>query len=206
MLYCLVIAHYKENLDWLRHIPSKYIHVFTKGGRELVKPYKVTYLPNVGRESHTYLRYIIDSYSELPEIIVFSQGKDDHLSIDKIKQGINTLRDFPERKIIGSISNRKVENLHLTDEFRINTYNQISLHPAELNFCEWFLANIEPTFDFSKEMSVFFGASFVIRREMIQLRSKEFYEKLSRQLEVSDSPEVGHYFERSWFYIFNCHR
>jgi len=55
-------------------------------------------------------------------------------------------------------------------------------------------------------MSVFFGASFVIRREMIQLRSKEFYEKLSKQLEVSDSPEVGHYFERSWFYIFNCHR
>jgi hypothetical protein len=206
MLYCVVIAHYKENLDWLKQIPSKYIRVYSKGGRELVKPYKITYLPNVGRESHTYLRYIIDSYSELPEIIVFSQGKDDHLPIDKIKQGINILRDFPERKILGTLSKEKVTNLHLTDDFRVKTYNTRTLYPAEVNFCEWFLANIDPTFDFSNEMSVFFGASFAVRREMIQRRPKEFYEKLSKQLEVSDSPEVGHYFERSWFYIFNCHR
>lgn len=206
MLFTVVVSHYKENLDWLKTVNSKYIHLYSKGGQQLHKPYKVTYLPNVGRESHTYLRYIIDYYSTLPQIIVFTQGKDDHLSSKKIDEGIRILRDSPETKIFGNIAVKSLHELHLSDEFRLESYKGVTLIPATMNFCDWFLKYVDPTFNFNNKLSLFYGACFTVRKEQVLRRSKSYYEELMQQTEVGDSTEVSHFFERSWYYIFNCHK
>lgn len=67
-----VVARYNEDLAWIKHLPINAV-VYNKGGA--VQPgCKVIQRPNHGRETESYLRYIIDNYHNLPERIVFVQG------------------------------------------------------------------------------------------------------------------------------------
>lgn len=70
----VVVARYNENLDWLKTVPWDYI-VFNKGEDNLPKWIKNEIkLPNIGREAHTYLTYILKNYDNLPEYTIFLQG------------------------------------------------------------------------------------------------------------------------------------
>ncbi len=72
----IVVARYNEDISWLNPVQQHCI-VYNKG-----KPLNISnekFLPNVGRESETYLRYIIDNYDNLPEVVVFTQADiEDH--------------------------------------------------------------------------------------------------------------------------------
>ena len=78
----LVISRFKENIDWstrytgLRTVYNKGAPVSAVTRRRLFADYGEVYadLPNVGREAHTYLTYIIDHYDSLPGYVGFSQG------------------------------------------------------------------------------------------------------------------------------------
>jgi len=76
--YEFVIAHYDEKLDWLAPI-ANHTHVYHKGTDlrppPTLKLYAWEKLPNVGRESHSYLYHIINNYETLPEYTVFLQGE-----------------------------------------------------------------------------------------------------------------------------------
>lgn len=69
----LVIARYNENLDWLEDVPKNIrITIYNKGKDDI--PYPYISLPNVGRESHTYLYHIIQNYDNLADKTIFCQG------------------------------------------------------------------------------------------------------------------------------------
>merc|ERR1719421_935351 len=72
----VVVAHYNEDLSWLSRIPKDVrIHVYTKGTQtEKVASLASVTLPNVGRESHTYLHHIVDNYENLAPWTVFTQA------------------------------------------------------------------------------------------------------------------------------------
>lgn len=65
----LVIALYNEDLSWLNQLDFTYT-IYNKGNIEIPS----IYLPNIGRESDTFLNYIITNYNNLPETIAFLQG------------------------------------------------------------------------------------------------------------------------------------
>ena len=46
----------------------------------------------------------------------------------------------------------------------------------------------------------------VISKEHIRSRPKSYYEKIIKYCNYHLNPIEGHYFERSWAYIFNTHR
>ena len=78
--YEFVIAHYNENLDWIKPIAS-HSHVYHKGNDRQPLPLKLLSwkrLPNVGRESHTYLHHIINHCDSLPDVTVFLQADNGH--------------------------------------------------------------------------------------------------------------------------------
>jgi hypothetical protein len=53
-------------------------------------------------------------------------------------------------------------------------------------------------------ITIYWGAIFSIRKEYIRSRPLEYYKKLISQTQLDIlEPESGHFFERSWFYIFN---
>jgi hypothetical protein len=76
----IVVARYKENLDWLKKIKKSKdikITIYNKGpddienipsGTSIIK------LSNIGRESHTYLYHIINNYDNLADQTIFCQG------------------------------------------------------------------------------------------------------------------------------------
>jgi hypothetical protein len=73
----MVIARYNERIDWINKIKNKDIHIllYNKGNPvPLSKKYETILLPNVGRESHTYLTHIINHYDHLADTTIFTQG------------------------------------------------------------------------------------------------------------------------------------
>jgi hypothetical protein len=70
----LVISRYLENVRWIGVVPSQYhVFLYDKGyGTTGIK------LPNIGRESHTYLYHIVHRYNQLADYTVFAQGDPFH--------------------------------------------------------------------------------------------------------------------------------
>lgn len=94
MEYHLAIALHTEPLEWILKVPDHWtIFLYAKDRdylsgrtymgwkhhsqlrREIMKRCRVTYLPNVGRESHTFFYHIATNYNHLGDITVFTQGR-----------------------------------------------------------------------------------------------------------------------------------
>jgi hypothetical protein len=79
---CIVIARYNENLNWIKLIKNKNIKIiiYNKGLDDIhirgitTKNIEIIKLPNIGRESHTYLYHIINNYNTLNDTTIFCQG------------------------------------------------------------------------------------------------------------------------------------
>ncbi len=70
----LVVAHYHEDLRWLRRVPAVFQKtIYSKAEPPPLQPHLP--LPNVGREAHTYLHHIVSRYDSLADYTVFCQGK-----------------------------------------------------------------------------------------------------------------------------------
>lgn len=68
----LILARYNEDISWIDKVDVEKITIYNKGENNL--KYKCIKLPNIGRESHTYLYHIIENYDNLTELTIFSQG------------------------------------------------------------------------------------------------------------------------------------
>jgi hypothetical protein len=86
----LVIARYNEDILWLNKVKNKIITVYNKGEDNINKKFKAIPLPNIGRESHTYLTHIINNYDNLADLTIFSQGDPFFHSPDFLKLIKNT--------------------------------------------------------------------------------------------------------------------
>lgn len=68
----LVIARYREPLDWLRRVPPGWrITIYNKGDPF---PLPSIPLPNLGREAHAYLYHLVTRRDSLARQTVFVQG------------------------------------------------------------------------------------------------------------------------------------
>lgn len=202
--YHIVVARYKEDpWVWLSK-DDPYVKVYNKGGEPMDRETTMKSLDNIGRESHTYLTYIVENYDSLPDVVFFTQGSPDHT-------GGHPIEYFT--KIKGKCSgNHHVtrgpyytfdKDGHLRDQVHYGS----DLYPCELNFYDWFSRYISSEVDPRGEITWYMGATFSVKSERIRTRSKEYYENLLDQFPKGHSnPEVGHFFERSWYYMFNCQK
>jgi hypothetical protein len=165
-------------------------------------------LKNVGRESHTYLYYIINNYDNLPKIVIFLPGSTDmQHKHEKATKLLNEIRNHKNTVFIGNKFENVKENLY---DFKVDNYSSSHSGNNKLNnsqvieesnirpFGKWYdnkFGNIE-----TKIVSFF--SIIAIAKEDIMNHPKSYYENLIGQLENSSNPEVGHYFERSWYAIF----
>lgn len=76
----LVIARYSEDLSWIRDVPGEYsVVIYNKGkriaNRSVIGRAAAIYdVPNVGRESESYLRHILTLSEKDEDFTVFCQG------------------------------------------------------------------------------------------------------------------------------------
>jgi hypothetical protein len=192
-MYSLVVSRYKEPIEWLNGVDPRWeIKLYNKGDSI---SRSCTEIPNMGRESETYLRHIIENYDDLPEYICFIQANPFDHSPDIIKElleftscegftmfkknGHSTCNDGPTTvcNSAGAPHHTTINILDLCREFELELPNkdQIEFSP---------------------------GAQFFIDAKTIKKRNKEFYEKLILKVNHNVCPTEAYILERVWRYIF----
>lgn len=217
----LVIARYKENLQWLSNFSTKKfskVIVYNKGTAGVECKFNERqcdqlFLANVGRCDHTYLYHIIHNYDKLADVTIFTTGSSD-LRRKRKKLGFTVDKVFETHMSVFS-THKLPTPLHVSmKDFKLEVYR--SSHPANFNgvgdrdtfimkkadprpFGKWY----EKHFSGITLHEAVYAGVFAISKEHIMNRSKQYYEEMIKELEGSSNPEVGHYFERAWLAIFH---
>lgn len=187
----IVVARYNEDLAWLKPY-EQHCLIYNKG--EAIDLPSIL-LPNIGRESHTYLHHIIENYHRLDDVTLFTQGKPfDHCPA--ITDHIDTILE----------EGMDVPYLNLSQwVLRVNGLN-CNAWPYHC-WPNLLPEVVEFLFGQTIEQQIWFGAGaiFAVRKETIQQRSLEFYQKAITLLPpTADCQGYGHAFERLWPTIFNA--
>ena len=188
----LIIARYLEELDWLDGLKTNKaidnIYVYNKFFQEPI------YIPNIGRESNTYLHHIINNYNNLNNVNVFLQGNPSAHS-SKIQQFIRN-KDSEFIKDVQPLGDVTIEN-----EF--SPSRKYHCHPHGLFLAYFFDLFFGMKLDQHQTVSVSFGAQFACTKKAILNRPIEFYQFMLKFVSHDQSPIEGYIFERLWLYIFD---
>jgi len=162
----IVSCNFNEEIEWLSKSPYP-VHFVSKNGKEkkfenVDFPLSVDFVPNTALEVTSYLFYIIKYYNELPDKIAFIHGHENSYhqkvpifeSIEK-----NKLSDFADL-------NQYVHSrtIILKESIYFHLWNYFFEEPVPLYL------------DFK------YGAQFLVSKEKIKTRTKDFYENLYDKL------------------------
>lgn len=70
-----------------------------------------------------------------------------------------------------------------------------------VKFGEWFVKHVHPVYP--DPIHVYWNAIFAVKKEYILKRPRKYYETLIQEVNHHVNSTEGHFFERSWYYIFN---
>lgn len=217
----VVVARYSEDLSWLDRPPFKALPMKAvvydkndKGDASYGNPPPGTILaplPNVGREGHTYLYHIVNSYNHLADVTVFLPGScaDQPQKWRKTQWVMQRALDtcgsaFPYVPLRGPLEQRM-------EGFTIARYNPTNRDNAGAN-PETRLqpSPVRPFGAWLREHGLAVGVRgvtyqgvFAVSRDHIRRRPREFYARLLSLLEGHSNPEAGHFMERSWLAVFH---
>lgn len=186
----IVVARYNENIEWTKQFPN--VIIYNKGTK-LDGDYNEIMLDNVGREGHTYYKYICDNYDKLDDYTIFLQG--------------NPFDHSPE---IIKIINYFLYNNDIDIDFKYLTNNVIetSFNNEKINHYQ--CRNIYNTYEKvfgnktnNKKIIVGWGGLFIVSKKRILKRPKTFYENIVKILDYSTDPLEGYDIERFHLFIFS---
>lgn len=218
----IVISRYMEDLKWLDNdnFRNYRIIIYNKGSNDdFYKPPNsvIIKLPNYGRESHTYLFHIINNYENLSDLTVFLPGSSDYVNKynkieDKYNKTMNLIKTIKNIKsscyICTKQSEEEIEKIY---NFTIDNYNSTNESNKKASITKIDKSDIRPYGkwyekhignDRYKEC-ITYKSIFSVTKEDITQFPLSYYENLFNEVDKKENPETGHYFERSWFGIFN---
>jgi hypothetical protein len=187
----IIVARYNEDVEWTKQFQN--VTIYNKGV-PLGNGYHEILLDNVGREGHTYYKYISDNYDKLDDYTIFLQGNPfDHsphitgiltnIIHNHILYIMNVEFDFFSETILRTTMKEQSTRLDCANIY--NTYEKIFGIKC------------------SNEECVFgTGAQFIVSKKQILKRPKKFYENIVKVLEYSANPIEGYDIERFHKYIF----
>lgn len=207
MSYKIIVARYNEDIRWLNDVMNDCI-IYNKGPSLNIKN-EVT-LPNMGRESETYLHYIIDNYDNLPDVVVFTQGKiidhiqefprNPHNYLLKLKTEAFELGKSKARlrNINNSVHSPWCKNWNLRKGEYYLSANYKNNKP--IVYEEWFKEKI--CVNYPDPTDFYSNGLFAVKKELILNKPIEYYKELIKEVNHHINPSEGHFLERAWYYIF----
>lgn len=212
----VIISRYNEDLKWTTEgifNQFKYI-VYNKGDNdnfEKSNVIQIINLPNVGRNTHTYLHHIITNYNHLNDIIVFLPGSLD-LEYKKKKAVQMLTRIYYDKNavFIGEYSQSIYSKFK---DFKIDNWLSSNLHNATKNNQSKLVpCNIRPFGNWYKyyfgtkpvQLFAYWDVFSIDKKDIIQHPVSRYIILMKQNLldEFSDT-EVAHYFERCWCAVFH---
>lgn len=187
-----VVARYRENLDWMNLLLCKSI-VYNKGPELRHTKQNVVNLHNLGRESQTYLEFIVSNYDDIQpnNTYVFLQGHPFEPHIVNIKE-INDVGPVKEFTPFGQYVFREGPRGPVNQQFPMGI--------PIVEFCDLLFKN-SPIRDGSVNIYNL-GGQFAVSGKLILSRDINFYKFVNRCL-LKKNPIEGHIMERIWHIIFN---
>lgn len=197
----IVVARYNENIEWTKEFPN--VICYNKGV-SLDTEYKEVLLENVGREGHTYYRYICDNYDNLEDYTIFLQGN----PFDHRENIIHDIKKYMEQN--------DVNKLHLGFEILTDYILECNLTDCERQpglplkeiYEKLFTGGKEFTENETFTVNTLFpfgaGAQFIVSKEQILKRPREFYLEIVKLLEYDIHPVEGFVIERFHHLIFSA--
>jgi hypothetical protein len=205
-MYKVVVARYNESIQWLD--PIKDACVIVNKGESLNIPNEIC-IPNVGRESDSYLWYIINNYDNLPDVVVFTQANiSDHRGCGNDHTYMLSMRDEALKYGKSSYTTTWTPTNNQTDALAPN-WNGIYSGFLPLNcykngtfilFNDWFEKHVGVSYPIP--FHLYINALFAVKKELILRHPLQYYIDLKASGDHSINTIESHFFERSWYYIF----
>ena len=200
----LVIAKYKEDVSWTNKITAHKITIYDKSDSPIINSIK---LPNVGRETHTFLHHIVENYDNLDDVTVFLQGNPfEHIQVIMGWQYFGLpnapypppLTSEQLDKMCDKINNEIKHNSELASFYQV-VYNapfytnggNVNKHLSEI-----LSENIN-----NLSYSVSPGGQYIVPKKYILSRTKEVWKKALDLLSLNEVWR-GYSQEISWYYLF----
>ena len=201
------ISHFNGDISWVKNIKKDNYIIYNKSGSNIDHITKNNIsIDNVGYNIYSYLKFIIHNYENLPSVTVFCKDNifTRHISIELFLRLINRKsftsletdsprRDFPV-------------NLNISDNGFVeinNSWYKFS-YPRKF-FSEYneFYSYIFKDYNLPDFVRFAPGANFIVPKENILLRSKNFYKNLLKFIDYAKLSCESHFLERSLNTIFN---
>jgi hypothetical protein len=199
----LVVARYSEDVRWTHMFPNKVI--YNKGDIQTIPEELlpcVKQLPNVGREAHTYIHYIIENYDNLPDVVIFTQGNfSEHMSLPEFLKLALTPKDGVSQNLTETLTWPKYRSSY---DFRLTEWKaSLTSTRNDEDYGQWYERVFKKVFP-DEQTKIYLAAIFSVGSDIIRKYPKEFYEQLmeSSDLTLSSSPESAHFMERTWSKMF----
>jgi hypothetical protein len=215
----VIITRYNEFINWVDYLPENIdkITVYNKGYNEsFFKNFKSKYqskiniqkVDNVGRNSHSILKYILDNYENLPDTMVFLTGSilmnpQKGKLLSTIVRNIDAVREkyrgffSPRFKKVRPSYNYSVKDTYVTNG-STNKNESVFIKSEFANFQEWKTALV----DNDPIYYVSYRGNFVVCKENVLFHPKESYQKIMDSVNVGDNLENSHFVERIWAHLF----
>ena len=177
----VVIAHYKENLEWVNNLKYKYVII----SKEKYQPEEK---PNKGFEASSYLEYIINNYDDLNEYTIFVHGHRNswHHSMNM------------DEKINNLVFDKNYYNLNENPLSGIGT-GENSYEKTDLMYQSFRkILNMDIIIE---NIYMRGSAQFYVHRDCILRHSKDVYIKLYNYL--MDTDEISFWTSRGFEYIWH---
>jgi hypothetical protein len=189
----IVVSRWREDISWIDVYLGDIDHiVYTK--EDTLALHNI--LNNKAQEATCYLRYIIDYYEKLPEIVVFLHAHRHawhQQDPDDVVKGLRTLQ-------WGKYEYMPLQTKHMTNtQFRKNDTNR----QFAFNYLLW----TEVLHELGQPPDTIVCpccASFAIKRQAILRRSKSFYENIYNFLQTTKEANsvTSRTMEFTWHIIF----
>jgi hypothetical protein len=193
-----VIARYREDLSWTTSLA--HVHILNKGPA-LPAPFlhDETPLPNVGREAHSFLSFIVNRYDDLPERMIFLQGNpfDHYVDISALARDV-TQYGYTKNWTDGSAWGASAPH----PDFNLRMWQHTPLGHPDLTYKEWCVRIIG---EYPGIGEVYGGGHFGVHRSRILARPRELYEKLLAEVSYHNAPQEAHFMERAWIFLMRVH-
>lgn len=200
------ISHFNGNIDWVSNINKNNYIIYNKSGENLSKGINHINIENVGYNLYSYLKFIIDNYNSLPNITVFCKDNvfSRHVDLDLFRNLLKrntfttieenlTCFDFP---IVLKTSDSGFTEIN--SSWYKNKYPRLFFRDFNC-FYQYIFKNVD------KPHFIRFapGANYIVPKDNILLRSRNFYRNLLNFIIHSQFSCESHFLERSLYTIWN---
>jgi hypothetical protein len=215
----IIIARYMEDLEWIDKPPyNKYPYIVYNKGND--QNYKKTdkfieeiKLPNVGRETHTYLYHIIENYHRISRMTIFLPG-----SMELKHKDIKGRKLFEQLEIepytTTFVCDTELKGYHVLNVHSftlLNKYTSSSSMNSQHNegnamalspmrpLGRWYLSHFDASIP---NLYTTYNSIFALSRDSILAHHVPYYNGFINEVNTHHNHEVVHYYERTWYSVF----